>query len=629
MIHKKKVIRFKTRVVNIGGVALGGDNPIRVQSMTTTNTLDTKATVEQTIKIIEAGADYVRITAPSIKEAENLKEIKTELKKRGYNTPLIADIHFTPNAAEIAARYVEKVRINPGNYADKKKFEIKEYTESQYNEELERIRIKFSPLVKICKEYGTAMRIGVNHGSLSDRIMNRYGDTPIGMVESAFEFIRICQDLGYYNIVLSMKASSPSIMIDSYRLLVRKMSELNMNYPIHLGVTEAGDGLDGRVKSSIGIGTLLEEGIGDTIRVSLTEEPEDEIKVCRILVDRYNFYSTKEYEFKDKIESKTNKVIINKSIKNSLTIPIVIISLTDKYFNDITNFEEIGCWYSETLNRWNISESVPDYLYIGSREVNFTLPHSIKIIYNYEFWKNLENRYNKFPLLSLKEYHISYNLLKNVKKFVNITVNEYSDNYNKLFKEDGNCTIVISFPEYEILENKKKFISNLRNSAVLNDIVLRVGYGNIDQECFAVYSATDTGEVFISDLSSGIWLDYNETAVANKVSFSILQATRRRLSKTEFISCPSCGRTLFNLQETTAKIKKEIEHLKGLKIAIMGCIVNGPGEMADADYGYVGSGPNKITLYKGKEIIKKNVDFQNALEELIKLIKDNGDWVEK
>lgn len=626
MTNQKKVSRFKTRVVKIGDVPLGGNYPIRLQSMTTTDTMDTSATVEQAIRIIEAGADYVRITAPSIKEAENLKVIKEELKKRGFNTPLIADIHFTPNAAEVAARYVEKVRINPGNYADKKKFEIKEYTDSQYNEELERIRIKFTPLVKICKEYGTAMRIGVNHGSLSDRIMNRYGDTPLGMVESALEFVRICEDLNYFDIVISMKASNPSIMIDAYRLLVKKMIEFGMNYPIHLGVTEAGDGLDGRVKSAIGIGTLLEEGIGDTIRVSLTEEPEDEIKVCKILVDRYYYDSTEQ-------DSKNYNIldynITTDEIKIKFKIPIVILSLTDKYFNDVNNLKELGYWYSETLNKWNISETAPDYAFLASRDLKYNVPERLKKIYNYEHWKLLKDKDNSLPLLSLNEYKTNFDLLKGLEKFINITPDEYSEYYNELIKTDKDCAIVISFNQNWTVDRKKQFIFKLRNSGIKNEIIVRIGYGNIEEDSFAVFSATDIGDLFISNLCTGIWLDYKNVDVANKVSFSILQATRKRFTKTDFISCPSCGRTLFNLQETTARIKKETEHLKGLKIAIMGCIVNGPGEMADADYGYVGSGHNKVTLYKGKQIVKKNIDAKDALNELIKLIKENGDWIEK
>ncbi|MCB0753311.1 MAG: (E)-4-hydroxy-3-methylbut-2-enyl-diphosphate synthase, partial [Ignavibacteriae bacterium] len=382
--------RFKTREVKIGDIPLGGNNPIRIQSMTTTFTMDTIATVEQTIRMVKSGCEYVRITAPSMNEAKNLKNIKDELKKRGYNVPLIADIHFTPNAAEEAARLVEKVRVNPGNYVDKKKFEQIEYTDSQYDEEIERIRKRFSPLVKICKEYGTAMRIGTNHGSLSDRIMSRYGDTPLGMVESALEFLRICEELNYHDIVLSMKASNTQVMVQAYRLLVNKMIEENMNYPLHLGVTEAGDGEDGRIKSSVGIGTLLEDGLGDTIRVSLTEEPEAEAPVAIALANRYKTRAPHK-EIKEvttltfdpfsylKIPS---NLISNFGDKNS---PRVIVDLS---FNEIVNddLKKLGLTYLPDLDKWNIGDQAPDYIFAGDQKVNTNLPESLDIILNYKTW---------------------------------------------------------------------------------------------------------------------------------------------------------------------------------------------------------------------------------------------------
>jgi (E)-4-hydroxy-3-methylbut-2-enyl-diphosphate synthase len=532
--------RFKTRVVNIGDVPLGGKNPIRLQSMTTTDTMDTPGTVEQSIRIIKAGADYVRITAPSIKEAKNLENIKIELRKCGYKTPLIADIHFTPNAAEVAARIVEKVRINPGNFADKKKFNIIEYTDSRYNEEIERIRERFLPLIKICKEYGTAMRIGTNHGSLSDRIMSRFGDTPLGMVESALEFVRICEEEKYYEIVLSMKSSNPKVMIDAYRLLVEKMISENMNYPLHLGVTEAGDGEDGRIKSAIGIGTLLKEGIGDTIRVSLTEEPEYEIPVCKILAERFE----KEYDADVQV----------KSIKINNRLPCVILSL-DKISYE--NLSEVGYRYNEQTDKWNISDTAPDYIYVKEINNDIKLPGNLKII-------------------------------------------------------------------------SSSLVTTLKRSNGTTMDILHKHYENISPKEFIIYSAIDFGSKLLDGIGDGIWItsDTISNKTINSVSFGILQATRKRISKTEYISCPSCGRTLFDLQITTDKVRKKTNHLKGVKIAIMGCIVNGPGEMADADYGYVGSGPGKITLYKGKEIIKRNINSEIAVDELINLIKSNGDWVE-
>ncbi len=559
----KIIKRFLTREVTIGDVPLGGKNPVRVQSMTTTNTMDTIATVEQSIRIIQAGADYVRITAPSIKEAENLGNIKNELTKRGYRTPLIADIHYTPNAAEVAARLVEKVRINPGNYIDKKKFEFKEYTDSEYSAELERLREKFLPLVKICKEYGTAMRIGTNHGSLSDRIMSRFGDTPQGMVESAMEFLKICEDENFYNIVLSMKASNPTVMLEANRLLVRKMCNEGMNYPIHLGVTEAGEGEDGRIKSAVGIGTLLEEGIGDTVRVSLTEEPEFEIPVCKLIVSQYEYDGYYE-KYENKISKNYNAVV-----------PKVILSGEITY----ENLKEAGYDYNKISDKWNISDAAADYLVVEKINETINLPSSPEII--------------------LKD------------------------------KADEDIIFFNPLPSQTLEENILQ-IKNILKTEKGKRIFLHINYGKISEEEFIVKSSIDAGGLLIEGYCDGLWLEAElQKEFIRDISFGILQAVRRRISRAEYISCPSCGRTLFNLQETTAKIRQATSHLKGLKIAVMGCIVNGPGEMADADYGYVGSGIGKITLYKKKEIVRRNIPSESALEELIQLIKENGDWQEE
>jgi (E)-4-hydroxy-3-methylbut-2-enyl-diphosphate synthase len=559
----KIIKRFLTREVTIGDVPLGGKNPVRVQSMTTTNTMDIIATVEQSIRIIQAGADYVRITAPSIKEAENLGNIKNELTKRGYRTPLIADIHYTPNAAEVAARLVEKVRINPGNYIDKKKFEFKEYTDSEYSAELERLREKFLPLVKICKEYGTAMRIGTNHGSLSDRIMSRFGDTPQGMVESAMEFLKICEDENFYNIVLSMKASNPTVMLEANRLLVRKMCNEGMNYPIHLGVTEAGEGEDGRIKSAVGIGTLLEEGIGDTVRVSLTEEPEFEIPVCKLIVSQYEYDGYYE-KYENKISKNYNAVV-----------PKVILSGEITY----ENLKEAGYDYNKISDKWNISDAAADYLVVEKINETINLPSSPEII--------------------LKD------------------------------KSDKDIIFFNPLPSQTLEENILQ-IKNILKAEKGKRIFLHINYGKISEEEFIVKSSIDAGGLLIEGYCDGLWLEAElPKEFIRDISFGILQAVRRRISRAEYISCPSCGRTLFNLQETTAKIRQATSHLKGLKIAVMGCIVNGPGEMADADYGYVGSGIGKITLYKKKEIVRRNIPSESALEELIQLIKENGDWQEE
>lgn len=633
MNYTKKIRRFKTRVVNIGGVPLGGDYPVRLQSMTTTDTMDTKATVEQSIRIIESGSDYVRITAPSIKEAKNLEVIKNEIRKCGFNTPLIADIHFTPNAAELAARIVEKVRVNPGNYADKKKFDIIEYTDAQYNEELERIRERFTPLVKICKEYGTAMRIGTNHGSLSDRIMSRYGDSPLGMVESALEFLRICEDNNYYDIVLSMKASNPGVMIEAYRLLVEKMILENMNYPLHLGVTEAGDGEDGRIKSALGIGVLLEEGIGDTIRVSLTEEPEFEIPVCKILTKRYLYSDCDEIlnPYAAGIIKVTSQIpVLTKEVDKagSKNVPVVILSPSEEFLSSVENFKEIGYLYSKTLDKWTIGDVAPDYIYLGSKNIDYKLPGTLVKIFNYEYWQklNTEDKAESMPLLNVNQF-LNSSDLSSKGNFVECEFLDFTELLKNKIRETEKIILVLKIGVNVTLPDFKKIYGEFRKAGLLCPVVLKYSYSGLSGEEFSVYSATDAGGVFIENNGSGIWLEYSDIKKANTVSFGILQASRRRISKTEYISCPSCGRTLFDLQETTAMIRNATNHLKGVKIAIMGCIVNGPGEMADADYGYVGSGPGKITLYKSKEVVKRNIPSENALAELINLIKENGDWV--
>ncbi len=626
--------RYLSRSVNIGGIALGGDNPIRVQSMTTTDTMDTVATVEQSIRIIEAGADYVRITAPSINEAKNLLNIKNELRKRGYSAPLIADIHFTPNAAEVAASIVEKVRINPGNYADKKKFNKVEYTEAEYESELERIRQKFTPLVKICKEHGTAMRIGTNHGSLSDRIMSRFGDTPIGMVESALEFLRICEDLNYHEIVLSMKASNPKVMVQAYRLLISKMEEEGMNYPLHIGVTEAGDGEDGRIKSSVGIGTLLEDGIGDTVRVSLTEEPEFEIPVALKLVQRYSGripheeippiidYPVDPFEYSKRITSEIENI-------GGENVPVVIVNSNEKIYEGPEGLRDYGYLYSASLDKWNIGDAAADYLYLGSKDISYELPGTLNKIFDYAFWLEQNAGTDSFPLLTATEY-VNANKLSERKNFVKLTAEDLNDEFILGLKKNKNIILLLSSSNKHRMAALRRAVCELMNKGCNIPVVLDLEYDTSDEETLTIHASTDAGGMLTDGLGDGIRLSANiPPSKINSICFGILQATRTRISRTEYISCPSCGRTLFDLQETTAKIRSRTNHLKGVKIAIMGCIVNGPGEMADADYGYVGSGPGKITLYKGKEIVKRNIETEVAVDELIELIRENGNWTEK
>ena len=625
--------RFQTREVDIGGVPLGGDNPIRVQSMTTTDTMDTDGTVAQSIRMIRAGCEYVRITAPSQNEARNLENIQKKLRAAGYHTPLIADIHYTPNAAEIAARIVEKVRVNPGNYADKKKFQIIEYTDAQYAEELQRIRDRFTPLVKICKEYGTAMRIGTNHGSLSDRIMSRFGDTPLGMVESALEFARICSDLDYRDIVFSMKASNPQIMVQAYRLLVHKMMAEGMNYPLHLGVTEAGDGEDGRIKSAVGIGALLEDGLGDTIRVSLTEEPEAEIPVAQTLVARYRNRSdhapipeiqTSHIDPFSYTRRETRQ--IEKIGKPD--VPIVIATPQGTITPESLN--PFGYTYDAVLDKWHIADMAVDFIYTGNRTLNFELPGTLGVIQNARAWSPTSTAY---PVFSATAY-LQSNHTANRITFVCAELDELDEPLIRVLKADLHAVLVLQTHNLHAMPELRRAFCLLADWHCDIPVVIRRTYSATRysaSDAFMLYAATDCGGLLVDGLGDGLWLEASDQIddhARTRTAFGILQATRTRISKTEYISCPSCGRTLFDLQETTALIRSHTNHLKGVKIGIMGCIVNGPGEMADADYGYVGSGPGKITLYKGKDIVKRNIPTEGAVDELIDLIRASGDWVD-
>ncbi len=630
-----KYSRRKTCTVHIGGIPVGSEHPIRVQSMTTTNTMDTNGTVAQSIRMIEAGSEFVRITAPSIKEAENLQNIKDKLRSRGYTTPLIADIHFTPNAAETSARIVEKVRINPGNYADRKKFQVMEYTDTEYNAELERIYDKFSPLVKICKENGTALRIGTNHGSLSDRIMNRYGDTPEGMVESAMEFLRICEDFNYHEIILSMKASNPVVMVQANRLLVNRMDAENMNYPLHLGVTEAGEGEDGRIKSAVGIGTLMEDGLGDTIRVSLTEEPEFEIPVAREMVNRYDSRSSHE-PIQEICLNSVNPFAYNKRTTISAlniggdNVPVVVADLCQKDKITPESLADFGYQYSASLDKWTIQDTACDYIFTGNQVVDFELPGALGVIVNFSVWKDITERNDHFPFLTVQEF-LSHELLSDR---LNIVYATYSDVTVSLIQElKSNSTAVLLIDTYNIhgMAEQRQIFLKLMEQMCETPIIIGRAHGGLTEEQFQLYSATDLGALLVDGLGDGIFIAAENCGAdksVNHTAFGILQAARTRIFKTEYISCPSCGRTLFDLQETTAKVRVKTNHLKGVKIAVMGCIVNGPGEMADADYGYVGTGVEKISLYRGKDVVKRNVPSEMAVDELIRLIKKDGNWVE-
>jgi (E)-4-hydroxy-3-methylbut-2-enyl-diphosphate synthase len=665
-----QISRLKTREVTIGQLKIGNGHPIRVQTMTTTDTLDTMATVEQTIRCIEAGAELVRITAPSKKEAENLLNIKNELRRRGYDTPIVADIHFTPNAAEIAARIVEKVRINPGNYVDKKKFELIEYSDQDYAEEIERITERFTPLVLICKEHGTAMRIGTNHGSLSDRIMSRYGDTPMGMVESAMEFLRVARANDYHNIVLSMKASNPQVMVQAYRLLIQQMQlEFNECYPLHLGVTEAGDGEDGRVKSAAGIGTLLEDGIGDTVRVSLTEDPEFEIPVCRDLVKRYTHPTNSDINntiagvippvqklsYDPFVYKRRSSVAV--SNVGASQVPVVIADFSKIEKIEPSHLTSIGYTYDAVTDKWNIGDQAADYIFTGHQLIHFELPGTLKVIAYPATWAAQSSSDKYIPIFDIAGY-VSETQKHPKQNFVMMDcfsdetpINDFT--HLDAVANDPTVILCLSSKHKNAMPAMRRMFMALQEKQINNPVVITIDSDWNTTDEHLIHFATEAGALLLDGFGDGLCFgltsksydaqtanaskdtsgrNYNSNASVeafiNATAFTILQATRTRISKTEYISCPSCGRTLFNLQETTAKIRSVTNHLKGVKIAIMGCIVNGPGEMADADFGYVGSGPGKITLYKGKEVVKKNVDSEIAVDELIHLLKEHDAWVD-
>ena len=618
----------------VGKIGVGGDNPIRVQSMTTADTMDTKKSVEETISLAKAGCEIVRLTAPSKKDAQNLQVIKDEIIKQGYDIPLVADIHFTPNAAEVAADIVEKIRVNPGNYADKKQFNEYDYTDESYQAELDRIEEKFTPLVLKCKKNGVAMRIGTNHGSLSDRILSRYGDTPLGMVESAIEFIHICEKNNYYELVLSMKASNPKVMVQAYRLLVAAMIEQGMNYPLHLGVTEAGEGEDGRIKSAIGIGVLLEDGIGDTIRVSLTESAEAEIPVAQNLVKRYAHREDHDpieivsQSFIDPYEYTRRKTHTIKNI-GSKHVPVVVADFSLKKGIKKASFFALGYNYSVPLDKWNITDKACDYVFTNKNTVDFEIPGTLGLIHEYNTWLEEKSRPNRFPFLDVKQYLSGCEKHEKL-NFVSVLLADFTDElFEKLSKDKTVVLIIGTYNKHGLAEQRMTFNSLMQNKCKA-PVVIGRAYGDLSQEELQIDASVDMGGLLIDGLGDGIYIAAENCGgdlFLNDTAFGILQATRTRISKTDYISCPSCGRTLFDLQETTAKIRAKTNHLKGLKIGIMGCIVNGPGEMADADYGYVGTGEGKITLYKEKTVVKKNIPEEDALDELIGLIKEYGDWV--
>ncbi|MEJ5264959.1 MAG: (E)-4-hydroxy-3-methylbut-2-enyl-diphosphate synthase [Bacteroidales bacterium] len=613
-IHTHSFLPYLAREVNVGGVIIGGKQPIRLQSMTNTPTLDTEATVAQCIRIIEAGADLVRITTPTSQEAENLKNIKATLRKKGYHTPLVADVHFNPDIAEIAAEIVEKVRINPGNYATRRTI-TGDISDKEYHEELEKIHGKLRRLIDICRRNGTAIRIGVNHGSLSPRIMNRYGDTPAGMVESAMEFIRMCSAENFHNLVISLKASNTRIMVQAYRLLVKTMLNEGYNYPLHLGVTEAGDGIDGRIRSAVGIATLLADGIGDTIRVSLTEEPEAEIPVAQKLAQlfpRKSHQNPDIYLLRNPFvhEQRTSQPILRIGHPHP---PIVMADYDPSGMQNTNITPEPDCYY---LTHQSHLERVD--------------PNKQYILNLHDWFLHARNLPNVYPLYTASEFDY-YGPKHADVNFVIFAADDMRPTLLESIQQHQQRTIVILESFASGPTEQREVLADLLKKKIASPVIINRNYSSDSAEDLALRAASDTGLFFVDNLADGLWIrnagQISSEEIIN-IAFTILQASRVRTTKTEYISCPSCGRTLFDLQATTARVKEKTSHLRHLKIAIMGCIVNGPGEMADADYGYVGAGPGKVTLYKGKEIVKKNIPSNEAVDELIRVIKENGDWID-
>ncbi len=681
--------RRKTREVNVGDVGIGGDNPIRIQSMTISDTMDTAATVAETIELVEAGCEIVRITAPSLNEAENLRHIKADLNRQGVKVPIIADIHFTPNAALLAVEYVEKVRINPGNYADKKKFVEREYTDSEYEAELERIEARFKPLVLKAKQYGVAMRIGTNHGSLSDRIMNRFGDTPQGMVESALEFLRICRRYDYHDIILSMKASNPLVMIQAYRLLATRMDDEGMDYPFHLGVTEAGDGEEGRIKSAVGIGALLEDGIGDTIRVSLTEDAVHEIPAAKAIATPYNArLASSQTAVVAPVQLSTSSTPSPQETRNpygyirrtsdemqignlslgggepvrvelSTTAPLQDVDRTLAEIQGLTvpakaddpACEIVRLWAAcaedldalETLNTQlqTTGQTVLLSLQIPAAllQTATAIPKVAKLVTMPEValaepaWREQAHTMLRVAaqLGAVLEWSLSLDTIPDdIRANDGDTLEALARTAVRLVEctAASDVSTMLSVTTATPVQAYRYVTAwlDVQGATIPLHLITPPLRGHNDA---LFQSAIGLGTLLSDGIGDSIQID-SDCPPATKISFcyNILQAARLRMSKTEFISCPSCGRTLFNLQTTTERIKSQMSHLKETKIAIMGCIVNGPGEMADADFGYVGSGPGKISLYVGKECVERNIPDTQADERLIQLIKDHGKWVD-
>ncbi len=639
--------RRLTREVMVGDVGIGGTNPVRVQSMTSMPTSDNNATVEQIIRLAGAGAEIARMTVQSIREARNLENIRSELINRKCIIPLVADVHFNPSIAEIAATLVDKVRINPGNYGISPGSRSAGISDKAYMEELHRAKTAFSRLLNICRQNGTALRIGVNHGSLSPRIINRYGNTPAGMVNSAMEFLQFCREENFHNVVVSLKSSNTKVMVGANRLMVLLMEKEGMEYPLHLGVTEAGEGEDGRIRSVTGIGTLLGEGIGDTIRVSLTEDPEREIPVARNLI----MHIERQLAGIAEIAQDIGKYVADNGSfgpsgeKSTLSapvlkigggqVPVVICSEngTSKFLTDQRGHagKEAAASNNDDAVSETTDNTVPG---TSDDEVSETNDNEASAAGDKSIFTTVQPDFvfdpktltaGGFPVIDPGEY-LERPHIESLVLFLQATIKELSGEVMKKAAEDRRVVFVARSQSACPPAEMKKFIDRLRRCGCSNPVVFRKHYKMADLGDFQIAAAADFSPLFIDGIGDGLWLEYMPADIAVSTSFSILQSTRVRTTKTEFISCPSCGRTMFNIQKATAAVKLRTSHLRGLKIAVMGCIVNGPGEMADADYGYVGSGKGRVTLYKKQTVVRRNIPEEKAIEELIDLIRENGDW---
>ncbi|PJD96455.1 MAG: 4-hydroxy-3-methylbut-2-en-1-yl diphosphate synthase [Parachlamydia sp.] len=636
-----QTIRRKTREVMIGSVGVGGNHPVRIQSMTTSSTRNVEATIEQIMRLADVGCEIARVTVQGMKEAEACEHIKNGLVKKGYNIPLVADIHFYPPAAMGVADFVDKIRINPGNFIDKRaSFKVIEYDDASYAAEIAKIEEKFTPLVEKCKRLKKVLRIGTNHGSLSDRIMNRYGDTPQGMVESALEFTRVCRQNDFHDLVFSMKSSNPQVMIQAYRLLVAEMIKLGWDYPLHLGVTEAGEGEDGRIKSAMGIGALLLDGIGDTIRVSLTEDPWQEIDPCKRLVQFAKSYEnqgvapfTESHRHIQEIKRRTVTFPTNVSMHRSGT---VMLTASSQDMQDKDIYKKLGC--TSELGAVKLKSTSVDTVVLRQVERD----DKTRLILNRlqtsgmgvaSFSSQDQGLEIQTLTQALETFHRDKQLAKFVvplsstRKPLALVIQDGDEAAWPSIKE-LKPEILILAPQKNRLHYSRKFFEWLQNAQITLPVLLNFTY-DLEKEDLIIHAASECGALLCDGYGEGVWLEGPyDMDFLRQLSFNILQAARMRTTKTDFISCPSCGRTLFDLQEVSRQIRERTVHLAGVKIAIMGCIVNGPGEMADADFGYVGSKPGMIDLYLGKQCVEKDIPFSDAVDRLVDLIKKHGRWIE-